>query len=35
MPENQTAALITYFAPGLRFFHQGQFEGRKTGGRSP
>jgi hypothetical protein len=23
------AAVITYFIPGLRFFHQGQFEGRK------
>jgi hypothetical protein len=25
----QAAAVITYLAPGLRFFHQGQFEGRK------
>jgi hypothetical protein len=24
------AAAITFLAPGLRFFHQGQFEGRKT-----
>jgi hypothetical protein len=24
------AAVITFFAPGLRFFHQGQFEGRKV-----
>ncbi len=23
------AAIITFLAPGLRFFHQGQFEGRK------
>jgi hypothetical protein len=26
---HEAAALITYLAPGLRFFHQGQFEGRK------
>jgi hypothetical protein len=25
----QAAAVITYLSPGLRFFHQGQFEGRK------
>jgi len=25
----RAAAVITYFIPGLRFFHQGQFEGRK------
>jgi len=24
----QAAAIITYLSPGLRFFHQGQFEGR-------
>jgi hypothetical protein len=24
----EAAAVITFFAPGLRFFHQGQFEGR-------
>jgi hypothetical protein len=24
----QAAAVITYLAPGLRFFHQGQFDGR-------
>ncbi len=24
----EAAAVITYLAPGLRFFHQGQFEGR-------
>jgi glycosidase len=26
---HRAAAVITYFAPGLRFFHQGQFEGRR------
>ena len=26
---HRAAAVITYFIPGLRFFHQGQFEGRK------
>jgi hypothetical protein len=25
----RAAAVITYFTPGLRFFHQGQLEGRK------
>jgi len=25
----EAAAVITYLSPGLRFFHQGQFEGRK------
>lgn len=25
----EAAAIITYLSPGLRFFHQGQFEGRK------
>jgi hypothetical protein len=25
----EAAALLTFFSPGLRFFHQGQFEGRK------
>ena len=25
---HQAAAIITYLSPGLRFFHQGQFEGR-------
>jgi hypothetical protein len=28
-PVHRAAAVITYFIPGLRFFHQGQFEGRK------
>src|SRR4051794_16103138 len=27
---HEAAAVITYFSPGLRFFQQGQFEGRKT-----
>ena len=27
--EQEAAAVITYLAPGLRFFHDGQFEGRK------
>ena len=25
----EAAAVITYLSPGLRFFHQGQFEGRR------
>jgi glycosidase len=28
-PVHKAAAVITYSAPGLRFFHQGQLEGRK------
>ena len=27
---HEAAAVITFLSPGLRFFHQGQFEGRKT-----
>ncbi len=27
---HRAAAVITYLAPGLRFFHQGQFEGKQT-----
>jgi glycosidase len=27
--QHKAAAVITFFSPGLRFFHQGQFEGRK------
>jgi hypothetical protein len=27
---HEAAAVVTYLAPGLRFFHQGQFEGRKV-----
>jgi len=26
---HETAAVITFLSPGLRFFHQGQFEGKK------
>ncbi len=26
---HEAAAIITYLSPGLRFFHQGQFEGRQ------
>ena len=26
---HRAAAVVTFLAPGLRFFHQGQFEGRK------
>jgi Alpha amylase, catalytic domain len=26
---HEAAAVITYMSPGLRFFHQGQFDGRK------
>ena len=26
-PRHQAAAIVTFLAPGLRFFHQGQFEG--------
>lgn len=26
---HQAAAVVTYLSPGLRFFHQGQFEGRR------
>jgi hypothetical protein len=28
--QHEAAAVLTYLSPGLRFFHQGQFEGRKT-----
>ena len=27
--KHQAAAIVTYLSPGLRFFHQGQFEGRR------
>ena len=27
---HEAAAIITYLSPGLRFFHQGQFEGRRA-----
>lgn len=26
---HRAAAVVTFFSPGLRFFHQGQFEGKK------
>ena len=29
-PMRDAAAVITYLSPGLRFFHQGQFEARRT-----
>lgn len=28
-PRHQAAAVVSYFAPGMRFFHQGQFEGAR------
>ena len=27
---HEAAGVITYLSPGLRFFHQGQLEGRRT-----
>ena len=27
---HEAAAIVTYLSPGLRFFHEGQFEGRTT-----
>jgi hypothetical protein len=29
VPQHKAAAVITFLSPGLRFFHQGQFEGSK------
>ncbi|MBE7210153.1 MAG: alpha-amylase [Gluconacetobacter diazotrophicus] len=29
-PKGRAAALLTFLSPGLRFFHQGQFEGLRT-----
>ena len=29
-PRHRAAATVTYFAPGLRFFHQGQLEGARV-----
>jgi hypothetical protein len=29
-PQHRAAAIVTYFAPGLRFFHQGQREGARV-----
>ncbi len=28
-PQHEAAAIITFLSPGLRFFHDGQFEGRR------
>jgi len=28
-PQHQAAAVVTFLSPGLRFFHQGQFEGAR------
>ena len=28
-PMHEAAAVLTFLAPGIRFFHQGQFEGRR------
>jgi hypothetical protein len=28
-PQHRAAAIVTFLSPGLRFFHQGQFEGAK------
>ncbi len=28
-PVHQAAGVITFFTPGLRFFHEGQLEGRR------
>jgi hypothetical protein len=28
--QHEAAAVVTYLAPGLRFFHQGQFEGKRV-----
>ncbi len=30
VPVHQAAAIITYLTPSLRFFHEGQFEGRRV-----
>jgi glycosidase len=29
-PQHQAAAIITFLSPGLRFFHEGQFEGARV-----
>ena len=29
-PQHQAAAIITFLSPGLRFFHQGQFDGARV-----
>jgi glycosidase len=28
-PQHRVAAIVTYLTPGLKFYHEGQFEGRK------
>jgi hypothetical protein len=28
-PQHEAAAVITYLSPGMRFFHEGQFEGKR------
>ena len=28
-PQHQVASIVTFLSPGLRFFHQGQFEGAR------
>jgi hypothetical protein len=30
LPQHQAAAVITFLTPGLRFFHEGQLEGRRV-----
>ena len=30
---HEAAAIVTYLSPGLRFFHQGQLEGRRNTSR--
>jgi glycosidase len=29
-PQHQAAAIVTFLSPGLRFFHQGQFDGNRV-----
>ncbi len=29
-PQHQASAIVSYFVPGLRFFQEGQFDGRKV-----
>jgi glycosidase len=29
-PQHQAAAIVTFLSPGLRFFHQGQFDGARV-----
>ena len=30
LPQHRAAAIVTFLSPGLRFFHQGQFEGARV-----